>query len=191
MSKKCIVGYGFDVENPPFMGPLVSANAVENYVRYQGIALREGCEEVMRGKPLERKQSGHYVSPSIHLMRKTDSKSVYETSEIFGPNLAIYSVKDFDQVLETLGNAHYGLVTSLYSKDKTLFEHLVRDVSVGRFYRNLPTTFNTEAIPYVATRKSGSCTPLGSETVSQCHYPVCAVEGQVPYGVKGPLPTVG
>ena len=70
------------------MGPLVNEAAVENYLSYQGIAVREGpCEEVMRGKPLERTPKGHYVSPSIHLVAKPDPKSVYQKSEIFGPNV--------------------------------------------------------------------------------------------------------
>ncbi len=65
------------------MGPLINADAVEKYVRFQEIANRENCESLMRGKQLELKHKGHYVTPSIHLVKKFDPNSVYQKSEIF------------------------------------------------------------------------------------------------------------
>ena len=53
-----------------FMGPLIGSDAVERYLRFQEIATREGAECIMRGKSLSLDYSGHYVSPSIHLVSK-------------------------------------------------------------------------------------------------------------------------
>lgn len=61
-----------------FMGPLINAAAVEKYIRFQEIANRENCESLMRGKSLDLKHKGHYVTPSIHLVQKFDPKSVYQ-----------------------------------------------------------------------------------------------------------------
>src|SRR3989338_7731246 len=47
------IGYAFE-DPQPFMGPLISQDAMENYLRFRGIAEREGGELVMRGKALER-----------------------------------------------------------------------------------------------------------------------------------------
>src|SRR5208337_2009287 len=98
LSKKCRIGPPLtDGDQAPFMGPLLSEGVMENYLRYQGIAVREGCEEVMRGKLLERDEKGYYVSPSIHLVEAPDAKSVYQKNEIFGPNVAIYKVRDLEE----------------------------------------------------------------------------------------------
>src|SRR5690606_30786712 len=74
----------------PFMGPLISADAVEKYIRFQEIAKREGAESIMRGKALSLEKEGYYVTPSIYTVPKFDPKSVYQNNEIFGPNVAIF-----------------------------------------------------------------------------------------------------
>jgi len=49
------------------MGPLVDQAAVDAYLLFMGMAKREGIQEIMRGKLIEKSKKGHYVSPSIHL----------------------------------------------------------------------------------------------------------------------------
>ena len=55
---------GHPLENP-FMGPLVETASVDRYMKFLGIAAREDCEIVMRGKALDLKPAGNYVTPSI------------------------------------------------------------------------------------------------------------------------------
>src|SRR6185312_16989040 len=100
-AKKLTIGHWS--ENP-FMGPLINEAAVEKYVRFQEIANRENCESLMRGKQLELSHKGHYVTPSIHLVKKFDANSVYQKSEIFGPNVAIYQTEDFDETLNIVNS---------------------------------------------------------------------------------------
>ena len=86
LAKKCRVDYGFvEGEKAPFMGPLISEASTENYLRYQGIAVREGCEEVMRGKTLERDKKGYYVSPSIHWVKTRSPKAFTRRMRYMGP----------------------------------------------------------------------------------------------------------
>jgi succinylglutamic semialdehyde dehydrogenase len=121
LSKKCKIGYGFDEKDTPFMGPLITESAMENYLRYQGIAVREGCEEIMRGKSLEKEKRGFYVSPSIHWVKKPDAKSIYQKSEIFGPNIALYKVSDLEEATDIINQSQYGLVSSIYTQNKKNF----------------------------------------------------------------------
>jgi len=69
-AKKLTIGHWS--ENP-FMGPLINEAAVEKYVRFQEIAKRENCESLMRGKTLDLKYKGYYVTPSIQLVKKIRS----------------------------------------------------------------------------------------------------------------------
>src|SRR6185312_2865102 len=60
-----------------FMGPLISADSVEKFIRFQEIAKREGAESLMRGKALSLEHEGYYVTPSINIVNAFDEKSVY------------------------------------------------------------------------------------------------------------------
>ncbi|MFM8269915.1 MAG: aldehyde dehydrogenase family protein [Pseudomonadota bacterium] len=174
--KKLSIGYGLASTKPlPFMGPLVSERLLDDYVRYQGIAVREGCEEIMRGKPLERSPKGYYVSPSIYAIPKADPKSVYQNSEFFGPQVSFYSVSDLDEAIEITNQTQFGLVSSLFSSDPKHFEHFVHEAKVGVCHWNLPSTQVSYKMPFVGLRKSGNMRPMGSFSNYQCTYPVSSL----------------
>ena len=80
-----------------FEDPSVNGNDEERKTRFQEMANRENSESLMRGKALELDYKGHYVTPSIHLVKAFDPKSLYQKTEIFGPNVAIYRSSDFDK----------------------------------------------------------------------------------------------
>ena len=75
------------------MGPLIDKQAADNYLLFMGMAKREGAQEIMRGKVLEKKYPGYYVSPSIHYFDKADSSSHFLTSELFGPNTCFLPIQ--------------------------------------------------------------------------------------------------
>jgi len=177
LAKKASVGYGYTPsEQAPFLGPLLNDEAVENYIRYQGIAVREGCEEIMRGKSLERNPKGHYVSPSIHLVTTPDPKSVYQKSEIFGPNVALYGVEDLEQAIEVLNLSQHGLVASVYSKNRDIFQRACENVRVGTLHWNRPTHTATYRLPRGGLKKSGNSRVMGSLAWQQLTYPVTSTE---------------
>lgn len=176
-AKKCSVGYGArDAATPPFLGPLMSQDAMENYIRYQSIAVRDGCEEVMRGKHLEREERGFYVSPSIHLIGKADPKSVYQRSEIFGPNAAVYRLSDLDEASEILNHPPTGLVASIYSSKRETFQRFCSDVKVGLLHWNVPTLTSSFELPASGLKKSGNSRPMGKWSWQQCTYPIASLE---------------
>jgi succinylglutamic semialdehyde dehydrogenase len=177
LAKRCKIGSGLiEGDEAPFMGPLLSEKSVENYLSIQGIAVREGAEEIMRGKPLERKERGFYVSPSIHVVEEPKPKSVYEQSEIFGPNAAFYKVKDLEEAVEWINQAEYGLVASVYTQTKTVLSRCLEELRVGQLHANLPTTHPCEALPFGGLRRSGNGRPMGSLAYTQATYPVGLAE---------------
>jgi succinylglutamic semialdehyde dehydrogenase len=177
LAKKCKIGYGMtDGKDAPFMGPLLSEEALEQYLRHQGIAVREGCEEVMRGKSLERSPKGYYVSPSIHLVTKADPKSVYQKTEIMGPNVGLYPVSDLDEAAEVLNQTQYGMVAAIYSGARENYLRLIEDVSVGHLHWNRPTVEVSYRLPYGGIKKSGNSRPMGSYAANQLTFPVGSLE---------------
>ena len=179
-SKKLTIGHWS--ENP-FMGPLINAGAVEKYVRFQEIANRENCESLMRGKALDLKQKGYYITPSIHIVNKFDPNSVYQKSEIFGPNVAIYTVKNFDEALQIVNSTGYGLVMSLFSKSESLFKRALIEAKVGLLNFNRTTNGASSKLPFGGMGKSGNDRPSAHYAIQYCSVPVASLED--PTGFDG------
>lgn len=178
LAKKITVGNALD-DGPkaPFMGSLVGEKAVEDYLRFQGIAVREGAEEIMRGKALERETKGYFVSPSIYLIHNSDSKSIYQKSEIYGPNVAFYKIKDLEEAAGIINLPEHNFVTSVYSQSKEILMELVTDVETGLLHWNRPTTSVSHRLPVSGMKMSGNMRPMGSFSGYQCTYTVSCLEG--------------
>jgi len=186
-AKKLTIGHWS--ENP-FMGSLINAAAVEKYIRFQEIANREGCESMMRGKSLDLKQKGFYVTPSIHLVNKFDPNSVYQKSEIFGPNVAIYKSGDFDETLNMVNSTGYGLVMSLFSKNKALYEESLLKARVGLLNWNRTTNGASSRLPFGGMGKSGNDRPSADYAIQYCTVPVASLEDPTPFDKTKMLPGI-
>lgn len=176
-AKKLTIGHW---SKNPFMGPLINAGAVDKYVRFQEIANRENCESLMRGKSLDLEHKGYYVTPSIHLVKKYDPNSVYQKSEIFGPNVAIMRSSDFDQTLEMVNASGYGLVMALFSKDKALYEKALLEARVGLLNFNRTTNGASSRLPFGGMGKSGNDRPSANFAIQYCTVPVASLEDPTP-----------
>jgi succinylglutamic semialdehyde dehydrogenase len=172
-AKKLSIGHW---SKNPFMGPLINGAAVEKYIRFQEMANRENCESLMRGKALELDYKGHYVTPSIHLVKAFDPKSLYQKTEIFGPNVAIYRSSDFENALEMVNSTGYGLVMALFSKNKELYETALLKARVGLLNWNRTTNGASSRLPFGGMGKSGNDRPSAHFAIQYCTVPVASLE---------------
>lgn len=184
-AKKLTIGH---FSENPFMGPLINEMAVEKYLRFQEIAKRENCESLMRGKTLELKHKGHYVTPSIHLVKAFDPKSIYQKSEIFGPNVAIYRTSDFEQTLNIVNSTGYGLVMALFTKNKALYEKSLLEAKVGLLNWNRTTNGASSRLPFGGMEKSGNDRPSGHFAIQYCTVPVSSLEDFTQFDQSKMLP---
>ncbi len=173
-AKKLQIGHWSD--EGVFMGPLISEDAVEKYVRFQQIAVREGAQCVMRGKKLETTHPGNYVTPSIYTMDSYDPNSTYLTQEIFGPNVSIIKVNDFDKTLDDINASHFGLVSAVFTKDRSLYEKALKMLNVGLLNWNRTTNGASSRLPFGGTKKSGNGNPSAHHAVYYCTTPVASLE---------------
>lgn len=172
-AKKIKIGHWKD---EVFMGPLISADSVEKYIRFQEIAKREGAESLMRGKVLDLPYQGHYVTPSINVVKSFDPKSVYQKSEIFGPNVSVYKVDDFEEAMEINNSTGFGLVMSLFTKDRSLYNKALIDAKVGLVNWNRTTNGASSKLPFGGMGKSGNDRPSGDFAIQYCTVPVASLE---------------
>jgi succinylglutamic semialdehyde dehydrogenase len=171
-----------------FMGPLINADSVEKYIRYQEIAKREDAESLMRGKALSLEHDGYYVTPSINIVKAFDPKSVYQKSEIFGPNVAIFTTDSFDEALAINNSSGFGLVASLFTKNRALYERAVIEAQVGQLNLNRATNGASSRMPFGGMNKSGNDRPSAHYAVQYCTVPVSSLEDGTPYTGSGMPP---
>ncbi len=185
-AKKLSIGHWKD---NPFMGPLINADAVEKYLRFQEIAQREGAERLMRGKALDiGGHQGYYVTPSICLVKEFNRASVYQKSEIFGPNVAIYQVDDFDEALEINDSTGFGLVTSIFTQKRELYEETRLRARVGMVNWNRTTNGASSRLPFGGLGKSGNDRPTAHYAVYYCTTPVASLEDLKPFDPINQMP---
>ena len=185
-AKKLSIGH---YDSNPFMGPLINQNAVEKYLRFQEIAKRENCESLMRGKVLENtSHPGHYVTPSIHLVQQFNQQSVYQKNEIFGPNVAIYRVADFDQATTMVNSTGFGLSAALFTRTRALYEKALLDYRVGLLNLNRTTNGASSRLPFGGMGKSGNDRPSAHFAIQYCSVPVASLEDHSPFDAKTILP---
>jgi succinylglutamic semialdehyde dehydrogenase len=141
-----------------------------------GMDKREGGEEIMRGRELEKEYPGHYVSPSIHLFEKFDPKAIFLQSEIFGPNCTFIPYQTLEQAIEIANMGQYGLASAVFTEDKKVFDHCFGELEAGIINLNRSTVGASSLLPFGGIKNSGNYRPAGVSMIDACCYPVSALE---------------
>lgn len=115
------------------MGPVISEEAYNKIMKYIKIGKDEG-ELITGGQAIEEMDDGYYIQPTI--FADVDSGARIAQEEIFGPVLSCIKVGDFSEALEVANDTVYGLVGSVYTKDRENIDRAKKDFHVGTLYFN-------------------------------------------------------
>ncbi len=185
----------FSIDHPfenPFMGSLIDKSSVDRYMKFLGIAQREGCEIIMRGKEIEASRPGCYVSPSICLVKDGSvehaRKSVYQQTELFAPNVAIIPADDIEQAIELVNATQFGLAASVFTTDRGTYERCEQELEAGVINWNKSTVGASSRLPFGGVKKSGNHFPTALTSTQYCMYPVASLEIAEPKGAAGDYP---
>jgi succinylglutamic semialdehyde dehydrogenase len=176
-TKRIIIDHPTEFEKTPFMGPLIDEPSRKNYLNYMGMAKREGFEEIMRGKQIEKKYQGHYVSPSIHLGTLDHlNKSIFLSSELFGPNCTFVKYKEIEDAINVVNNSEYGLAASIFTNDQEIKNLCLRDIDAGQLNINRSTVGASSALPFGGVKSSGNYRPAAVSFIDSCSYAQSSLE---------------
>ncbi|MCK5073893.1 MAG: aldehyde dehydrogenase family protein [Bacteriovoracaceae bacterium] len=175
LAKKIIIDHPIDYDMEPFMGPVIDKQFVDNYILYIGMAKREGIEEIMRGKQIDKKFKGNYVTPSIHLSTTFNKNSRFMTSEIIAPTCTFIPYDDIEEAICISNNTEFGLISSVYSQNESIIEKSLSEIQCGLININIPTTTTLYHIPYGGIKNSGNHRQAAINTVSDCIYPISSL----------------
>lgn len=180
----------FKIAHPfenPFMGPLIDSTAVERYMKFLGIASREGCELIMRGKSLDLEYSGHYVAPSICRVDASVEqvkKSVYQQTELFAPNVVILSTDQIEEAIALANATQFGLVSSVFTESRAIFTECLDMLQCGLVNWNRGTIGASSKLPFGGFKKSGNHRPAALMSTLYCTTPIGGLEVESPLSLK-------
>ncbi len=157
------VGDGLD--ETIHMGPCVSEaqrKAIHSYVE---IGQKEGAKLVCGGEMLTEGKyaKGFFYKPTIFADVKPEMRIHQE--EIFGPVLSVIKVKDFDEALKVVNDCHYGLSSSVYTRDVNKAFRAVEEIEAGITYINAPTIGAECHLPFGGVKDTGNGHREGGWTV--------------------------
>ncbi len=147
--EKIKIGPTDDFSDPigPLMGPLYSRKAVERFLRFQTMALREAKETVNLGRSIDRgSPGGSFVTPGVHWMDKFDSKSAYQRNVIFCPDVCVYEFDQLDEAITQANDTDAALSLSFFG-DSQLIEDRRHLIKAPNVLVNLPTVESEATLP--------------------------------------------
>lgn len=161
----------FDDTPPPFMGPVISEEAVRSLIAAERTLIDLG------GKP---------VLPMTHLAPKTGfvSPALIDVTEVldlpdeeyFGPLLQLIYYDDFDQALERASATRFGLAAGLLGGDRTTWDRFRRGIRAGVVNWNRPLTGASSEAPFGGVGASGNHRPSAYYAADYSAYPVASLE---------------
>lgn len=145
-------------ENPAFsLGAVIDENAQKNINEYIRIGKQEG--NLLYESPIPN-DGGYYIPLTIIEGIKPEHRIAQE--EIFGPVLAVMSVKDYDQAIEWANSTRFALTGGVFSHSPEHIEKARREFRVGNLYINRNNTgAMVERQPFGGFGMSGTGTKAG------------------------------
>lgn len=174
------ISIGYSLDQNAWMGPLVSEKALKRVSDYLSRAPQEGFEVLRKGGRFDCHRRGYYLKPSVHLRRQFPNdplrEGTYTDDEVFGPDVAIYIVRNLDEAIALNNRSFYGLVASVFTKSKAKFEQVLREAENGLIHWNVATTRSSGRLPFGGLKRSGNDRPVGFFSPYVCTIPTSSVE---------------
>jgi alpha-ketoglutaric semialdehyde dehydrogenase len=145
------VGPGLDPQTD--LGPMVSADQLEDVLRSLDRATGEGTEVVCGGHRLVGADHarGHFMAPTVTRDRPG---GWFAGHEPFGPIVSILEARDFDDALAINNSVDYGLSSSIFTTNLQQAMRFVHESDTGMVHVNRPTVGAEAHIPFGGAKAS-------------------------------------
>ena len=165
---------GLPADRPePFFGPLISAQAALRAMESYQRLLDLGAVPL---EPMQQKQTNR--CPALLTPGLIDVTYAHDLpdQEIFAPLLQVIRANDFDDALAFANGTAFGLVASLASDRRDLFDRFFQTVNAGVINFNRPTTGASARLPFGGLGKSGNHRPAGYFAADYCAVPIATTQ---------------
>jgi acyl-CoA reductase-like NAD-dependent aldehyde dehydrogenase len=143
---------GDPLEESTQIGAISSEKQLNNVLNYVDVARAEGAT-VIGGQRVEPVAGGFYVEPTV--FDGVDNRSRIGQEEVFGPMLAVTTVRGAEEAVRVANDSLYGLVAAVWTSNVTTAHRAARSLRAGTVWIN---TFDAADVitPFGGFKASGS-----------------------------------
>jgi len=160
-----------------FMGPLVSRQAHERVVHARALTRAAGGERLLDADP---GLPPPWIGAGLVRYPDTTQRHSVQRDELFGPEAALYPVDDLDHAIAAANDSEYGLVASVFTRERARFAHCVGRVATGLLNWNRGTIGASARLPFGGHGRSGNHRPAGIFSTLYCTWHQAHLEGAAP-----------
>ncbi|MEO1541533.1 MAG: aldehyde dehydrogenase family protein [Pseudomonadota bacterium] len=143
---------GHALEQGTDIGPVVSADQLQQDLDYVEIARREGGNLRTGGEPVRRATDGYFMSPA--LFTDTTPAMRINREEVFGPVASVLRARDYEEALHMANDTEFGLSAGICTSSLKFASHFKRHAQAGMVMVNLPTAGVDYHVPFGGTKAS-------------------------------------
>lgn len=178
------VKIGPPLEEGVFMGPLVSQKAWEKVQEFRTDEAIGDGERVLLVDP---GRPAPFVGPGLVRYATSEQRAPHQREEIFGPEAALHPIADLDEAIAAVNDSDYGLVASVFTRERARYEYAIGRVRTGLLNWNKGTIGASGKLPFGGLGKSGNDRPAGIAATVYCTVPQSHLESEAGFDA-GTLP---
>ncbi len=137
---------GHALEEGTEMGPVVSAQQLQENLEYVELGKSEGAELACGGERLDMLHDGYYMSPGVFLNTSNDMQINRE--EMFAPLTSVIKVDSYEEALAVVNDTNFGLTSGIVTRGLARATHFRRNARTGVVTVNLPTAGTDYHVPF-------------------------------------------
>ncbi|GEN33488.1 aldehyde dehydrogenase family protein [Aneurinibacillus danicus] len=150
---------GLKVGNPlddnTFMGPAVSKTQRDSVMAMIETGKKEATLLCGGEAPADEElANGFYVQPTVFENVPVDARIARE--EIFGPVIALFKVRSYEEAVEMANDTEYGLSAAICTNNFTLAQRFVDDMDAGIVHVNSETAGAEPQVPFGGCKNSST-----------------------------------
>jgi succinate-semialdehyde dehydrogenase/glutarate-semialdehyde dehydrogenase len=138
------------------LGPLSSAQGLEDLDRDVKASVAAGAKVLTGGKPLDR--PGNFYAPTV--LTNIPKGSPAHKEELFGPVASVFRAKDLDDAIGIANDSRFGLGASAWTNDDQERERFVNELEAGMVFINRMVASDPR-LPFGGVKWSGHGRELG------------------------------
>ena len=138
------------------LGPLSSAQGLEDLDRDVKATVEAGAKVLTGGKPLAR--PGNFYAPTV--LTHIPKGSPAHKEELFGPVASVFRAKDLDDAIRVANDSRFGLGASAWTNDERERERFINDLEAGMVFINRMVASDPR-LPFGGVKWSGHGRELG------------------------------
>jgi acyl-CoA reductase-like NAD-dependent aldehyde dehydrogenase len=146
---------GNPLEEGVFMGPTVSKAQRDGVIKMIEAGKAEATLLYGGETPAdEALAAGFYVQPTVFENVSRDARIARE--EIFGPVIALFKVKNYDEAIEIANDTEFGLSAAICTNNLTLAERFIAEIEAGIVHVNSETAGAEPQVPFGGCKNSST-----------------------------------